>query len=479
MRRLLPFALFYILILCTPLALSFVLPHQALLEPRPWRDDLASGLGMVAFTVVLMEFFLLGRFRPLSSLLGSDLAMQAHQLMSRTAVVLLLLHPVLYSLWGRRPLPFDLTYARVLRVEEQPWALLTGLLALGALLTMILLAIYRAGFEYDRWRLWHGLMALAVVGLGLHHTLIVGRYAQLLVLNWFWWGLAMLAFASWLGVYLVRPLLQARRPYRLSRVTPLAQKIWEIEICPGDGKTMQFAPGQFAWLKLGGLAPHKDHPFSISSAHEPLGILRFVIKEAGDFTRSLTQLPVGTVAYLDGPYGNFRIPAQAESVVMIAGGIGIAPFLGLLSACAQQGERRPIRLIYADRDVSQMVNVTELSDTQKLSDFRQILMVEKQSQGWSGLVGRLDSAGLAQAFACENLVDLTTRAHFMVCGPSQMMEAVEVGLSEHGIALGRIQSEHFQFDFSGRAPRTQNVRRGWLALSAMLVLLSLLVAVVT
>lgn len=479
MRRLLAFALFYLLVLCTPLALSFVMPHHELLAPRPWRDDLASGLGMVAFTAVLMEFFLLGRFRPLSGLLGSDLAMQAHQLMSRTAVVLLLLHPVLYSLWGRRALPFDLTYVQSLRVEDQPWALLTGLLALGALLTMVLLAVYRAGFEYDRWRLWHGLLALAVLGLGLHHTLMAGRYAQLAALNWFWWGLAMLAFASWLGVYLVRPFLQARRPYRLSRVTPLAQKIWEIETCPDDGKPMQFAPGQFAWLKLGGLAPHKDHPFSISSAKEQSGCLRFVIKEAGDFTRSISQLPVGTVAYLDGPYGNFRIPAQAKSVIMIAGGIGIAPFLGLLSACAQQGERRPIRLIYADRDVSQMVNVNELSDTQNLSDFRQILVVEKPAQGWSGLVGRLDAAGLAQALACADVAEVTPKAHFMVCGPSPMMDAVEVSLSERGIESGRVQSEHFQFDFSGRSPRARGVRRGWLALSAILVLLSLLAAVFT
>lgn len=478
MKRLLAFAFFYLLILLTPLVLGFVVPGQELLPPRPFQDDLASGLAMVAFAAVLMEFFLLGRFRPMSGVLGSDLAMQMHQLFARTALVFLVLHPFLYSLWGNRHLPWDATYAQALRITGGSWGLFTGLLALGVLLAMIMAALYRASsLNYDRWRLMHGLMALAVLGLGLHHTLVSGRYAQLPMLSWFWWALAMAALASWLGVYVLRPFLQARRPYRVSRVSPLAQKIWELEILPAGGKPMQFAPGQFVWLKLGGLAPHRDHPFSISSAQEPSGSLRFVIKEAGDFTQALPAQPAGTPAYVDGPHGNFSIPAQAEAVVMIAGGIGIAPFLGVLSACAQQGERRPIRLIYAERDVTQMVPVDRLCGSEGLADFQQILMVEKPDEGWAGLVGRLDASGLAQALASAGVAQMADKAHFMVCGPSRMMDGVETSLLARGVPMSHVQSEHFQYDFSGRSPKAHAIRKRWLALSALLVLLTAVLTV--
>ena len=64
---------------------------------------------MVGFVILLLEFVLSGRFRLFSTTFGIDLAMQLHQLLARTAVVLLLLHPVLYTLPTKPPLPWDWT----------------------------------------------------------------------------------------------------------------------------------------------------------------------------------------------------------------------------------------------------------------------------------------------------------------------------------------------------------------------------------
>ncbi|MFZ9545307.1 MAG: ferric reductase-like transmembrane domain-containing protein [Hylemonella sp.] len=476
MKRLLIFALCYLMLLCIPLLMSWVLPNSQDLPPRPLRDDLASGLAMVGFTAVLLEFFLLGRFRPISRALGSDLAMQAHQLLARTALVFLVLHPLLYSLWGSAQKPWDDSYVQALRISGGSWGLFTGLLALALLMSLVAMALGQArSRDYDRWRLWHGLLALGVLGLGLHHTLESGRYAQLPWLRWYWWALAMLAVVSWLGVYLWRPWWQSRRAYRLSRVSALAQKIWEVEISPLTGRSMKFAAGQFAWLKLGSLAPYQDHPFSISSVPEPSGQLRFIVKEAGDFTRALPNTVSNTMAYVDGPYGNFAIPASAPAIVMLAGGIGIAPFISLLTASVQQGERRPIRLVYAEHDVSQMVSLQALCACGQLADFQLLPMVESPPEGWIGLVGRLDATGLALALSHEAVAPLAAQAHYMVCGPGAMMDAAEACLLARGVAADRVQSEHFQYNFSGRSPRALALRRGWLGLSLAAGLLSLLV----
>uniref|UniRef100_UPI003561E66B ferric reductase-like transmembrane domain-containing protein n=1 Tax=Hydrogenophaga sp. TaxID=1904254 RepID=UPI003561E66B len=307
----------YLALLLLPVVVSALAARAADLEARPWLDDWASGLGMIGFAVVPLSFFLLGRLKPLSGWLGSDLLMQAHQLFARTAVLLLLLHPFFYSLWYAPMGPVDTSDAHALRIGGGSWGLLTGLLALGCLLALVFMAIWRqrSGLPYERWRLMHSALALAVLGFGLHHTLVSGRYAQLEAVATLWWVLGALALVSWLWVYLVRPLWQDAQPYRVQKLERCAERIWLLEIAPQRARPTHFRAGQFAWLKLGQRWPHRDNPFSISNAPNPQGMVQFLIKEAGDMTRAVAQCTQGEMAYLDGPHGRFDIPADASALV--------------------------------------------------------------------------------------------------------------------------------------------------------------------
>ncbi len=251
-RRLGAAAVYLAPLLLLPVAVGGVAAEAAGLQPRPWLDEWTAGLGMVGFAAVLLSFLLLGRFRPLSGWLGSDLLMQAHQLFARTAVLLLLLHPFFYSLWGAGSGPPDPTGTRSLRIDAISWGLATGLLALGCLLVLVLTAVLReqTGLAYARWRLMHSVLALAVLGLGLHHTLVSGRYAQLSPVALVWWALSALALASWVWVYAVRPLPQGARPFRVDAVRRCADGIWLLQIIQAGGRPLRFRAGQFAWLRL-------------------------------------------------------------------------------------------------------------------------------------------------------------------------------------------------------------------------------------
>jgi predicted ferric reductase len=469
----------YLALLLLPVAIGVGAARVAGVEPRPWLDEWAAGLGMVGFAAVLLSFFLLGRFKLLSGVLGSDLLMQSHQLFARTAVLLLLLHPFFYSLWGAAPGPLDPSGARTLRIEGGSWGLTTGLLALGCLLVLALTAVLRdkSGLAYERWRLMHSALALSVLGLGLHHTLVSGRYAQLTPLALAWWTLAALALASWAWVYAVRPLLQGARPFRVDLVRRCAEGIWLLQISAPGRRPLRFRAGQFAWLKLQQRWPHRDNPFSICNAPDAQGRVQFLIKEVGDMTRALPQCPVGATAYLDGPHGRFEIPASARAVVMYAGGIGIAPFLSLLADCVARQDRRQIRLVYADKCLAQMVDVAALSGAQSLHDFELLTMVEQADIGWTGLSGRLDAAGLVQAWQQPGLTPGDDETCHLVCGPEAMMDAVETALTSRGVPSARIISEHFKYDFAGRSPQARNVRRAWLVMSVA-TLAGLLLALV-
>ena len=84
--------LIYGAIVLAPLALS----AAQIRAPRSFWDEIASGAGMLAFAIILVEFTLSGRFRSISRRVGMDVTMRAHQLIARTALAAALVHPFLY-----------------------------------------------------------------------------------------------------------------------------------------------------------------------------------------------------------------------------------------------------------------------------------------------------------------------------------------------------------------------------------------------
>jgi predicted ferric reductase len=468
-------AFFYLGVLVLPVGLSFLTPEARALEPRPILNDLASGLAMVGFAAVLMEFFLLGRIRPMSTVLGSDFLMQAHQLFARTAGVFILLHPFFYTVLGVAPKAYDPTFAQSTSLTGASF--FSGILGMLLLLAMIVSALNRNTPEsnYDRWRKWHAVMAVGVAALGLHHVLDGGRYAQLLGVQVYWWALFTLALASLGTIYFIRPLLQARAPFRVKEISNIALKTWKLVLEPFNNHRLGFRPGQFAWLKIGSARTHADNPFSISSAPNTKGEVSFLIKEVGDFTASIPSTPLGTAAFLDGPHGHFQIPENATSIVMIAGGIGIAPFVGLLQELANKTDPRPVRLITGNRLPEQAIELSKLVDMSKLQDFKEIQVLGEPGLDWKGLTGQLDFETLKKILEGEAIAPLRSDAVFMVCGPAAMIDATEAALVQLGVPLEKIISEKFQYEFEFNNPRSRRTMVTWLAISAGLVLAVLLV----
>lgn len=461
----------YLGLLIAPLVIGFLSPAAQALPRRPIWDDLGSALAMVGFAAVLVEFVLLGRFRPLSTSLGSDFLMQAHQLFARTALAFLVLHPFLYSLWGESHHVSDTTYVYALKISGG--SLLTGFVALTLLIVLVVLAIRRSksSHDYDHWRKWHAIWAAAVIVLGLHHTLDAGRYSAFTSLWAYWWVIFGVSVASIATVYVIRPWLQKNAAYTITSVNERAKDTFELVITPRGPGRLRFKAGQFAWLKVGSTRVTLDHPFSIASSPKPSGEIHFLIKAVGDFTRGLFSASTGTPAYLDGPHGHFQIPKDAKSVVMIAGGIGVAPFCGLIEDCANQGDSRPIRLIYGNRLQSQEVNVSELTGSDRLENFALISVVgepEEKKSSENLVVGQLSSEVLEGIFKKPGFDQIRREAIFMICGPAVMIDAVEASLVELGIPLSRIISEKFQYDFNLKSPKSRRTLAGWVASSVIL-----------
>lgn len=430
----------YVLIALLPVALAFA---QGL-PPRPFRDELSSALAMIGFAMLFLEFIISGRFNIISGRIGIDVSMRFHRLVAQTLAVFLLIHPWLFTLPFSGGIPGDRTGVSTLGLEGA--AVGTGWAAWYLLLLLVVWAVFRAqfGYRYEIWRVCHGFGALAVAVLGLHHTLQAGRYSAATSITVVWYALMAVAVLTMAHVYLIRPLLQRRHRYVVVAVERVALKSWQITVEPALGKAMVFEPGQFAWLTLD-RSPFSitEHPFSMSSCPADRPRIAFTIKEVGDFTSTIGTLRVGAPAYLDGPHGNMVIGSRPSAgLMLIAGGVGLAPIMSILRQARAEQDRRPFRLIYGNRVDSQIMFAQELTDMRTDLDLEVIHVLSEPPADWAGKVGQLDLQMLNECLpmSCQK------EWLYVVCGPSIMIDSVEQSLMKAGIPLHQIVSEKFSYD---------------------------------
>src|SRR5690606_28811424 len=87
----------------------------------------------------------------------------------------------------------------------------------------------------------------------------------------------------------------------------------------------------------------QPHPFSLSAAPTTAG-LRFTVKQLGDGSADVLRTRPGTRVVLEGPYGCFTAAAaHGAPVVLIGGGVGIAPLRAVLEDCTPA--QRPVVIV--------------------------------------------------------------------------------------------------------------------------------------
>jgi predicted ferric reductase len=423
--------------------------------PLDLLERVVAGLGLVALTAMAVQFVTSGRFGPVSGRLGIDKIMAFHKIAAWWVLLALLLHPLFYVLptWLDDP---ELGMRRLVAYHVLP-QYRTGVIALAALAVLVVASALRERLplRYEIWRALHVILGLTAAGAGLHHALTVGRFSALGLVNAWWWGVAgalVLVMATLYGWRWARIHL---RPWRLGAVTKIADRTWELDIQPAPGTPdLTYDAGQFVWMTEGARRfPLFDHPFSIAGSPARPGV-SLIVKEAGDFTGGIGRLAPGTPVGIDGPYGEFVLAHHpGKAVLLVAGGAGIGPIMGLLRDLVALADRRPVRLAYAVGRPSNLACLPEIAAAEKVLDLRTMLLSETAAPGFDGVVGRLGKAEL------ETLLEGIDRAETvaMMCGPGPMVAAVADVLEDLGLRREAIVYE--RFDYAGGHASRQDRRR--------------------
>lgn len=217
------------------------------------------------------------------------------------------------------------------------------------------------------------------------------------------------------------PMLSA--PMVVSSRTQENADTFTIEVHTPDG--FPFEPGEFTMLYVYGVG---DVPISISGDPARTDVLTFTIRAAGKVTEAIGRLRPGDWIGVRGPYGRGwpLEEAKGKDVVLVAGGIGLAPLrsavYALLNDRADYGK---VALAVGFRRPDEILFLDEIHEWRQRFDFDLDITVDTADDTWRGSVGVVTRL--------IPMLDFDDDAVAMVCGPEIMMMFTARALHDHGL----------------------------------------------
>ncbi len=208
-----------------------------------------------------------------------------------------------------------------------------------------------------------------------------------------------------------------------------------ITLAPVSGPNLRFEAGQFTMLSVLGTG---EAPISVSCSPEEQGPLRQTVRDVGPVTHALCGVETGDLVGVRGPFGTtwpidqLCVPgADAVDVVVVAGGIGLAPLRGAVEQLvAARADTDKIIVLVGAREPDQIVFAEDLRAWEE-AGAQVAVTVDVASSEWGGHVGLVTSLLDGARFDPPSTTAL-------LCGPEIMMRFTARALEDRGVDPARI-----------------------------------------
>lgn len=215
-------------------------------------------------------------------------------------------------------------------------------------------------------------------------------------------------------------------PFRVTDTWRESHDTWTLRLEPiGAWPEGTFSPGQFAMLYAFGAG---EAPISVSDTRD--GALVHTVRAVGAVTEALCGAQPGDVLGVRGPFGTAWPLADAEGhdVVLVAGGIGLAPLRPVVHELLAHRERYgEVSLLYGGRSPGELLYVDELERWRGRFDVAVEVIVDAADARWHGRVGVVTRLVPRAVFE-------PARTVAMMCGPEVMMRFTVAALHDRGLA---------------------------------------------
>lgn len=386
----------------------------------------AKFFGLHAAVLMLFQLLLVARLPWLDRRIGMDRLTGWHRWVGFSLLWTLLTHAVLVVLGYARL--DDASMSKTFFALAGVPASLLGMLA-AAIVVVVAAVSARQVRRRLRYETWHGVHLLLYVALGLafvHQLEETTTFSSSAFAMVYWWALWLFAFGALVTGRIVMPLWRnAYHRFEVVAVVPESDDVVSVHVTGRHLDRLPARAGQFCIWRF----PGHNHwwlanPFSLSAAPDGR-TLRLTAKAVGSTSAGLRHVPVGSRAFVEGPYGAFTsLHRTRPGALLIAGGVGITPVRALLEEEPDGGD---VVVLYRVRSEDDAVLVDEVRT-----------LVEECGGQLHVLTGRRGEG--RSPFEQESLralvPDIAVRDVY-VCGPPAMTSAVLDSL--RGLKVPRLQ----------------------------------------
>jgi sulfhydrogenase subunit gamma (sulfur reductase) len=205
---------------------------------------------------------------------------------------------------------------------------------------------------------------------------------------------------------------------RIQKTSP-TEKIFDIIF---ENKKIQdnfyFKPGQFVELTVFGLG---EAPFSITSSPDNRDFFQLCIRDVGNVSGSLHRMKAGSKVGIRGPFGKGYFPYDkmiGHNVLLIAGGLGIAPLMSLIKYIINHREDyKKMMIIYGAVNPESILFKNDIKYFDSRNNIPTCITVDNPDDKWTGEIGVCTKLIPRVDFPVED-------TYVVVCGPPIMYKYV-------------------------------------------------------
>jgi len=217
-------------------------------------------------------------------------------------------------------------------------------------------------------------------------------------------------------------------PFEVRQVAKETGDTFTMTLAPIAGVAPRpFAPGQFNMLYVFGVG---EVPISISGDPARPEQLVHTIRAVGATTRALQRLRKGDWVGVRGPFGTAWPVGEAHGrdVVLIAGGIGLAPLRpAIYHVLLHRALYGRVVVLYGARTPHDMLYPKQLRDLRSRFDVEVEVSVDRATADWQGAVGVVTKLVQRSPFDPQS-------AHAFICGPEVMIRYAAIALEQRGMS---------------------------------------------
>lgn len=241
----------------------------------------------------------------------------------------------------------------------------------------------------------------------------------------------------------------AKRPWsgtlRVAAIFPETPTVKTFRLVNPEGEDIPFIfmPGQFLTFSAEIGDERVRRSYTIASSPTERSYVEVTVKREaqGLISRHLhDRVAVGSLLEVSAPSGVFTFTgADANSIVLIAGGVGITPMMSIARYLMDRSFPGDIYFLYGARSTEEFIFREELEYLQKRHANLHIAATMSRAEGtaWMGATGPISKEFIVRA------VPEIARRRVHLCGPPPMMEAVKAALAELGVPKDQVRTEAF------------------------------------